>query len=92
MPCHLPVLLLEMAIVRRLADDGMFALSTRSLHRPTITRPEALAVASPGQAQLQIFDLALIPIACICPQINYMKLNEHTQRLLFIAKRAYRTL
>jgi hypothetical protein len=72
------VLLLQTAIARRLADDGMFVVSTRSLHRPTIARPEALAVASPGQAQLQIFDLALIPIVGICPQINHMKLNEHT--------------
>jgi hypothetical protein len=81
-----------MAIVRRLADDGMFTVSTWSLRRPTIARPEALAVASSGQAQLQIFDLALIPIVGICPQINHMKLNEHMRRLLFIAKRAYRTL
>jgi hypothetical protein len=39
-----------MTIVCRLADDGMFAVFTRSLHRPIIARPEALAVASPGQA------------------------------------------
>jgi hypothetical protein len=42
----------------------------------------ASRVASPGQAQLQIFDLALIPIVGIDPQINHMKLNEHTRRLL----------
>jgi hypothetical protein len=41
-----------MAIVRRLADDGMFAVFTRSLRRPMVARPEALADASPGQAQL----------------------------------------
>jgi hypothetical protein len=28
----------------------------------------------------------------IYPRINHMKLNEHTWRLLFIAKHAYRTL
>jgi hypothetical protein len=73
-------------ITRRLADDGVLAIFTRSLRRPTIARPEALArVASPGQAQLQIFDLALIPIVGIRPRINHMKLNEHTRRLLFIA-------
>jgi hypothetical protein len=80
-------------ITRRLADDSVLTIFTRSLHRPTIARPEALArVASPGQAYLQIFDLALIPIVGIHPRINHMKLNEHTRRLLFIAKRAYRTL
>jgi hypothetical protein len=57
---------------------------TRSIRRPMIARPEALArVASPGQAQLQIFDLALISIVGIRPQINHMKLNEHTRRLFF---------
>jgi hypothetical protein len=87
------MLLLQTAIVRRLADDGMFAVSTRSLRRSTIARPEALVrVASPGQTQLQIFDLALIPIVGIRPRINHMMLKEHTQRLLFITKRAYRTL
>jgi hypothetical protein len=70
-------------IVRRLAHDGAFTASIRSLRRPAIARPEALLwVASPGQAQLQIFNLALIPIVGISPQINYMKLNEHTRRLL----------
>jgi hypothetical protein len=34
----------------------------------------------------------LAVVVGIRPRINYMKLNEHTQRLLFIAKRAYRTL
>jgi hypothetical protein len=61
--------------------NGMPAISTRSIHRPTDARPEALVVASPGQAQLQIFDLALIPIVIIRPQINHMKLNEYTRRL-----------
>jgi hypothetical protein len=70
-----------MTIARRLAHDGVLAVSTRSLRRPKITRPEALAVASPGQAQLQIFDLALIPIVGNHPRINHMKLNEHTRRL-----------
>jgi hypothetical protein len=37
-------------------------------------------------------DLVLVEAVGICPQINHMKLNEHTWRLLFIAKRAYRTL
>jgi hypothetical protein len=71
-------------ITHRLADDGVLAIFTRSLRRPTIARPEALArVASPGQAQLQIFDLALIPIVGIRPQIDQMKLDKHTRRLLF---------
>jgi hypothetical protein len=47
-----------------------------------IARPEALAVASPGQAQLQIIDLALIPIVGIRPRIDHIKLHKHTQRLL----------
>jgi hypothetical protein len=81
-----------MAIVCRLVDDGIFTVSTRSIRRPTAARPEALAVASPGQAWLQILDLALIPIIEIHSRINHMKLYEHTRRLLFIAKRAYRTL
>jgi hypothetical protein len=86
------MLLRQTAIVRCLADDSMFVVFTWSLHRPTVARPEALADASSGQAQLQIFDLALIPIVGIRPQINHMKLDKHTQRLLFIAKRAYHTL
>jgi hypothetical protein len=37
-------------IVRRLAHDGVFAASIRSLRRPAIARPEALLrIASPGQ-------------------------------------------
>jgi hypothetical protein len=73
------MLLLQTAIVRLLADDGMFSVSTRSLRRPIIARPEALVrVASPGQAQLQIFDLAPIPIVGISPWINHMKLHKHT--------------
>jgi transposase InsO family protein len=70
-------------IARRLAHNGMLAVSTRSLRRPTVARPEALVrVASPGQAQLQNFDLALIPIVGIRPRINHIKLDEHTRRLL----------
>jgi hypothetical protein len=93
MPCRHLRVAPPSTITRRLTDDGVLAIFTRSLRRPTIARPKALAwVASPGQAQLQIFDLALIPIVGICPRINHMKLDKHTQRLLFIAKRAYRTL
>jgi hypothetical protein len=76
------MLLHRTAIARRLADDDMFAVSTWSLRQATVAHPEALAVASPGQAQLQIFNLALIPIVRIRPQINHMKLNKHTRRLL----------
>jgi hypothetical protein len=65
-------------IAHRLAHDSLFAVSTRSLRRPTIPRSEALAVAFPGQAQLQNFDLVLIPIVGIHPRINHMKLNKHT--------------
>jgi hypothetical protein len=36
--------------------------------------------------------LLVVVLVVIRPQINHMKLNEHTRRLLFIAKRAYRTL
>jgi hypothetical protein len=51
---------------------------------PTDDHPPrgASRVASPGQAQLQIFDLALIPIVVICPQLNHMKLDKHIRRLL----------
>jgi hypothetical protein len=51
---------------------------------PTDDRPPrgSSSVASPGQARLQFFDLALIPIVGICPQINHMKLDKHTWRLL----------
>jgi hypothetical protein len=70
-------------IAHRIAHNGVLAVSSRSLRRPTVARPEALVrVASPGQAQLQIFNLALIPIVGIRPRINHMKLNEHTRRLL----------
>jgi uncharacterized Fe-S cluster-containing radical SAM superfamily protein len=66
-------------ITRRLANDGVLAIFNRSLCRPMIARPEALVrVASSGQAQLQIFNLAMIPIVGIHPQINHMRLNEHT--------------
>jgi hypothetical protein len=79
-------------VTHRLAGDGVLTIFTRSLRRPTIAHPEALArVASSGQAQLQIFDLALIPIVGICPQINHMKLNKHTWRQNIIAKGACRT-
>jgi hypothetical protein len=37
-------------ISRRIAHDGVLAVSIRQLHRPTVAHPEALAVASPGQA------------------------------------------
>ena len=44
------------------------AVFSISLHRTMIARPEALVrVASPGQALLQIFDLALITIVGILP-------------------------
>jgi hypothetical protein len=76
------MLLRPTTIARRLANNSVLAISTRSLRRPMVACPEAIAVASPGQAQLQIFDLALIPIVGICPRINHMKLYEHTQRLL----------
>jgi hypothetical protein len=66
---------------RRLAQDGVLAVSTRSLRGPTVARPEALAVASPGQAWFQILDLALISIFGIRTQINHMKLDKHIQRL-----------
>jgi hypothetical protein len=83
----------QATIAHRLAHDGVLVVSIRSFRRPTVARPEALVrVASPGQAWLQIFDLALIPIVGIHPRINHMKLHEHTWRLLFIAKHAYRTL
>jgi hypothetical protein len=60
---------------------NMLAISKRSLCRPTVARPEALVqVASPRQAQLEIFDLALIPIVEIHPRIDHMKLYEHARR------------
>jgi hypothetical protein len=74
--------LCPMTIVHRIAQDGILAISTRSLHQPMIARPEALAVASPGQAQLRILNLALIPIVGIHPRIDHMKLDKHTRRLL----------
>jgi hypothetical protein len=70
-------------ITHRISHDDELAVSTRSLRRPTVARPEALAVASPGQAWLQILDLTLIPIVGICPHINYMKLDKHTHRDYF---------
>jgi hypothetical protein len=83
MPCRLLRVPPPSMITRRLADAGVLALFTRSLRRPTIARPEALSwVVSPGQAQLQIFNLALISIVGIRSWINHMKLNEHTRRLL----------
>jgi threonine/homoserine efflux transporter RhtA len=68
----------------------MLAVSTQSLHRPMIARPEALArVASPGQVQLQIFNPALILIVEIRPQINHMKLHKYTQILLLSSSVRY---
>jgi hypothetical protein len=61
-------------IARRLAHNGVLAISTRSFRRPTVACPEALAVTFPGQTEFQIFDLALIPSVRICPRINHIKL------------------
>jgi hypothetical protein len=69
------VSLRQATIAHRLAHDGVLVISIRLLRRLTVARPEALVrVASPGQAQLQIFNLALR----IRPQINHMKLHEHS--------------
>jgi hypothetical protein len=82
-PCRLLRVTPPSTITRRLVDAGVLAIFTRSLLRLTIARPEALAwVASSGQAQLQIFDLALIPVVEIRPLINHTKLNRDTRRLL----------
>jgi hypothetical protein len=53
----------------------------QALRRAMVVRPEVLVgVASLGQSLLQIFDLARIPIVKIHSYINYMKLDEYTQR------------
>jgi hypothetical protein len=41
------VLFRQTAIVRRLADDGIFTISTRSLRQPMVARPEALVRSPP---------------------------------------------
>jgi hypothetical protein len=79
-PIFSSLLLHRTTITRCLAHNSVLTISTRSLHRPTVACPEALAVASAGQAQLQIFDLALIPIVGIRPLIDHIKLDEHTWR------------
>jgi hypothetical protein len=77
-PCRLLSVALPSMITHCLADAGVrvLAIFTWLLRRPITARPEVL-VKSP-----QIFDLALIPIVGICPQINHMKLNKLTRRLL----------
>jgi hypothetical protein len=39
--------MLHQTEIIRLTDDGMFAVSTRSLRRPTIARPEAQVESLP---------------------------------------------
>jgi hypothetical protein len=76
MPCRHFRVAPPSIITRRLADDGVLAIFTRSLRRPTIAHPEALAwVASPRQAQLQIFDLALIPIVELASGAEYSRMT-----------------
>jgi hypothetical protein len=46
-PCRLLCVTPLSTITHRLADDGVLAIFTRSLHRPTIARPEALVESPP---------------------------------------------
>jgi hypothetical protein len=52
----------------------------------------ASRVASPGQAWLQILNLALIPIVGIRPRIDHIKLDEHTHAKKLVARGTYRAL
>jgi hypothetical protein len=56
------------------------ATSSVSLCHATITHPEALVW---GQAQLQILNLARIPIVAIRPPIDHMKLDKHADTQKF---------
>jgi hypothetical protein len=75
----------------RLADNSVLAIFTRSLRRPTIACPEVLVGSPPRQAQLQIFNLALIPIIGSPTNQSHEAKQTHVETKKF-AKRAYRTL
>jgi hypothetical protein len=70
----------------RVGAQASRELPMQELVKEVVEEEHARFVCNPVTGQL-----FRLPVG-IYPRINHMKLNEYTQRLLFIAKRAYRTL